>query len=184
MTWWQQLLISLSGTAIGGVLVALVAVRTAYHRFTREKWWEHRLQVYTQLMSSFHNVKRQCEVKLRIVIDNENYGEPYLEDLAKAADVGRREIRRCGDLGGFALSFPAVVVLREFENEAEVSRHLPERQQWERLHFVAARALRDLQAPALADLGITDRKKDLKHALTGWGPWSAPGPTGATMTKE
>lgn len=74
MNWWQQLLVSL---ATGGVAAALVTTMLSVRRFSRERWWEKRLALYSGIMEALHDVMRFWGTS----IEELEGGMPYPPDV-------------------------------------------------------------------------------------------------------
>ena len=136
--------------------VAAVTVRMALRRYQSEKWFERRLDAYTQVIEALHKMKRCTGHRMEAEMKDEPIaGESEKLLLAEYAS-GLRELERLTDIGALVFSTDMVglldkllVDLNKAYDEPTLFHYLNEQTGAlsESLKSVRLIAIRDLNAP-------------------------------------
>ncbi|MEN2747073.1 hypothetical protein [Sphingomonas sp. T9W2] len=110
MTWYQQLLISLST----GVVAALLTTWLALARFYRERSWQKRFDSCADVISALHDLDRMEELWLNERMFDHEYLPEYRADIEKHGEQALRSLRRYADLGPLALPASVSAAVQAF----------------------------------------------------------------------
>lgn len=119
MTWWQQLLVTLVGSGVGGAIAAWLTMRLSLHRFYRERWWQRRFDGCAIVIEALHDRKRLLDMQLYDEESDDKYAD-YFMDAAK--DRGREamvKLRRYADLDVLALPAEVSEIIQNFLNASD-----------------------------------------------------------------
>jgi hypothetical protein len=145
-----QILITLAVS----VTTSLLAVWLALRRFYREKWWEEKLQAYTQIIQALHAMKWDLEIS----IDAEYDHRPTDTDYHKRWDAKHRdaweEIRKQIDVGDFLFSSESVAILERLSKEAGSEPDENYLEHMERTQAAVEKCMPAIKTAARKDLGL------------------------------
>ena len=152
MTDWQPVINIVAGIPVA-LLVAWVSVKLALRRFRSEKWFEKRVDAYTEVIGALHQMKHCTERQLRATRQGIDIPEEVEEELVSAYRKGLSELRRLTDMGALLFSSEAVTILDTLNNELKVATE--EQAWWDHLDAEGAaisKALSDIRPIAKRDL--------------------------------
>ncbi len=139
-----------------GIIIATasawITVQLSLRRFRTERWWERKVESYTNVIEALHNSKAFASYHLKT--GGREIPEERDKELRSRTREANDEILKATDVGAFSLSEKALTRLRKYNNEEEEASELVD---W--YGYLVA----DLEATerCLKDL-IEIAKKDLK----------------------
>jgi len=139
-----------------GIIIATasawITVQLSLRRFRTERWWERKVESYTNVIEALHNSKAFASYHLKT--SGREIPEERDKELRSRTREANDEILKATDVGAFILSEKALTRLRKYKNEEE-----------------EASEIRDWYGYLIADLEATEgclkdfieiAKKDLK----------------------
>jgi len=143
------------------ILSLVVAVTTAYltvwlslRRFYREKWWEAKMEAYTNVIQALHHMNRDLDISLRAEMRGDYTESDYRKEWSEKHRLAWDEIRRQIDVGEFLYSPKSMRILRALIKDSE---HDPDYMYAEHLMTLQSAVetcMPAIKAAARADLGL------------------------------
>jgi len=114
---WEQAAVNAVPSVLAAVLSAGLTARWALTRFRAEKWWERKVDTYTEIARALFLVKRYVgdwvESNETGVVHTSEYQKQLLADWHK----GARAVEEATVLGSFIISPKAAQVLAELQRQ-------------------------------------------------------------------
>ncbi len=112
-------------TIIAGVPIALitswVTVKLSLRRFQSEKWFERKVDAYTKVIDSLHQMKKLTARKLRAEESGIEIPENAEKELLEVYQASHAELRRLADMGSLIFSAEAIRALDELSRDLGAS---------------------------------------------------------------
>jgi len=112
-------------TLLASVPVALltswVTVKLALRRFQSEKWFERKVDAYTNVIGALHHMKTTTDREQRAEHRGIELSDETREELAETYRSNLSEVRRLADMGALLFSIKAIVALDELERDLEAA---------------------------------------------------------------
>lgn len=109
-----------------GIIIAIasawITVQLSLRRFRTERWWERKVESYTNIIEALHNSKAFASYHLKIA--GREIPDERDEDLRSRTREANDEILKATDVGAFILSEKALTRLRKYKNEEEEASEL------------------------------------------------------------
>jgi hypothetical protein len=93
-----------------------ITVQLSLKRFRSERWWEKKVEAYSNLIEVLHNSKAFIH-HLNESMKGDRLSEERFNELQKRYKVAKDEIFKSGDIGAFLLSPEAINRLRQYQKE-------------------------------------------------------------------
>ena len=119
MPTWVQILIQ---TAIGlaiAIATAVVTTRLALNRFRAERWWERKVDAYTQILDSLFDARQMLRSMRSELVEDSRPGEEQRQALESRAHAAWRVIEKHTTVGSFLISREAAELLQELALEID-----------------------------------------------------------------
>jgi hypothetical protein len=153
----QQTAVNAVPSIVAAVLSAGLTARWALTRFRTEKWWEKKVQTYTEIAQALFLVKRYVDDWLTNYDARAERTEDYMTRLLDDWHKGARAVDEATVIGTFVISEEATAVLETLRRDKVQGD--PDDAFDEASHEAAAleKAIPAFIAAARADLGIESR---------------------------
>lgn len=135
MSDWQPLVNVLLGVPVA-LLTAWFTVKFALRRFQSEKWFERRVDAYTEVIEALHFMKHCTERQLRAAERGTDIPQEIEDELVASYRKGLADLRRLTDMGALLFSSEAIEILDTLNNELLAATDAPS--WWEHLDAESA----------------------------------------------
>lgn len=113
-----QLVFQLLVTGSAAFLAAWLGTR----RFRRERWWERKVEAYTDLINALHSMKWHTSEHFDAEIEYSALSEEYTDELWKRFVNARREVSRIAETASFLVSDEIQVAVKEMERDLNAAK--------------------------------------------------------------
>lgn len=147
-------ILQVGATPLTIIVVAFLTFWLALRRFHREKWWEAKMQAYTDVIQALHHIKRDLDISINAEVEGRETDTDYHKDWENRHRTAWDEIRRQVDVGEFLYSPVSMKILLEL---VESGQSVPDESYVEhllRLQAATLKCLPAIKAAARADLGL------------------------------
>jgi hypothetical protein len=152
----EAIAIQFAVSTLTGVLVAWVTVAFALNRFRQERWWEKRLQAYTDIVMALYHIRRDLNAEMDSLMLNRE--RPFGSPLALKHTESVAELERIVAMGELLISQGAMDILSAFFQETKAAGDVGHEQGFvmyiEAYLTVVDRCLDRIKPEAKADLRI------------------------------
>lgn len=107
----------ISAVVIAG-LSSWITVLLSLRKFRTEKWWEKKVEAYSNLLGAIHDEKAFAEENLFATKQNREISEAEDKELREKSKKSGAEIYRAMDVGAFYLSEQAIERLMKYKKES------------------------------------------------------------------
>lgn len=136
------------------VIAAWITVRLALRRFYQEKWWEAKMQAYTQVIQALHHMKWDVDVSIAAEIGESEPDTEFHKELDEKHRLAWHEIRRQSDIGDFLFSRESLKILRELNDLPGQSPNDSYLDHLEIIQAAVNKAMPAIKKAARSDLGL------------------------------
>lgn len=153
----EELAVQLIGSAVVAVIAALVTVQLSLKQFSAQKIWERKLDAYTAILDSLHNMKRDLEVSYNAELERREVPSETADKLRNAYQAGRTELLRQADTGDLIIAESAMISLRKLVHRLSTAGNAPT--YFEHLDgnlAAVACCLKEMRSSARKDLKISN----------------------------
>ena len=160
---WQQAGVNIISGLVAGTISAGLATRWALARFRSEKWWQTKLETYTQIARALVLLKRYVDAWIRSYELRYEQTEDYQRRILDDWHSGSRAVDEATVLGSFIISPAAAAVLQTLRREKGQAD--PDDPYEEAMAEVGAldRAIPAFVAAAKEDLGVPGKSTSLRR---------------------
>ena len=104
--------------AVIAIATAWVTVQLSLKQFRTERWWERKIEAYSDLLGHLHDAKSFAEENMEADYRNKELTEDEQNVLRAKSRKADEEIYRAMDVGAFYLSETAINRLKKFKKDA------------------------------------------------------------------
>ncbi len=119
---WPDLFLKFLGPILSAIAAAFLAARFAVNRFYKEKWWEKRLQSFTEVIEISYRIMKSEEYFLENEYSNMNLQSKHFnrhtpeieKQLSSQYWADMQDIERISQLSEFTLTMKAAQIIKDF----------------------------------------------------------------------
>ncbi len=90
-------------------------------RFRNERWWERKVESYTDLIEALHEMKWPTGKYIDTVIENRKLSDNDWEEYWKIFDGGSKNARNVAERSSFLISSEVLREIREMEKQLSIA---------------------------------------------------------------
>jgi hypothetical protein len=150
----QTILAQIGLSLLVAVTTALLTVWLSLRRFYREKWWEAKMQAYTNLIQALHHMKWDLQISIRSQWKGDDEETEYQKEWGAKHQAAWEEVRKQIDVGEFLYSSNSVKILRALDSETAPDEDEPYIDHLEKLQVAVEKCLPAIKVSARIDLGL------------------------------
>lgn len=112
-----------NGFNFSGIIIAFfsswITVILSFNRFQKEKWWERKLEAYTKIIESLHNLKAYMdnEKKYALGVEKDSVSKEETERWISRYKTSEEEVLKFKDIGALIISEGAIALLNKYHND-------------------------------------------------------------------
>jgi len=99
---------------VTSVVTALIAVQLSLRRFYAERWWDRKVEAYTEIFEALYRLKNYSDLKYEDDLGARTLSDADAKRLGNQWRKGSDDVDKAIEIGSFTISDDSIECLRKF----------------------------------------------------------------------
>jgi hypothetical protein len=105
------------------IVTALIAVQISLRKFYAERWWDRKVEAYTNIFEALYKLKNYSDLKYEDYLGERTLSEDDAKRLGEQCRVATDEVDKAIEIGSFTISHESIECLSRFRKRPRLSFH-------------------------------------------------------------